>query len=105
MVGMRAASKKKKMVCKLAARPRNIAALKNSQGKTLAIQQQLIDFMYQVKQLTDKSNNLFGALISKPDHNKMQNTLDEQLSKILANQEGSRSTMHQLEIQLSNTRL
>ena len=104
MVAMRSTSTQQKWVHKLVAEPRSFAALENINGKTLDIQKQLIEIIYQVKLLTDKSTNLLDALIGNKNLNKMQGTMDEHLAKLLAEQK-CRSVMCQLEIQLANTRV
>ena len=64
-----------------------------------------MEVMCQEKLLTDKSINLPDALIGKQDLNEIQGAMDEHLAKILAEQEGSRTTTHELDIQLANARM
>ena len=105
MVATRAAFTLQKWVCKLATRPRLSAVLENIHGKTLDVKKQLTEIIFQANLLADKSTNLPNALISKQNCNEMQGTIDKCLAKLLSEQECNKSAMHQLEIQLGNTRV
>ena len=105
MLAMRATFTQQKQVYKLATRPILSAALENIHSKTLDIQKQLTEVICQVNLLADKSTHLPDALIGKQDLKKMQSTINECLTKLLAEQEHSRSIMRQLEIQFASTRI